>query len=83
MMAVFDNGEIYNVRAQIDDAEAVKTDVDEKRAWKITPHLPSGNLSGARRLTLWLSDDARRFPARLQAQLTVGSFDLTLMSATR
>jgi hypothetical protein len=83
VMPVLDNGEIYNVQMQVDGVEAVKTYLGEMRAWKITPRLPSANSSGARRLTLWLSDDARRLPVRLQAQLAVGSFDVTLKSATR
>jgi hypothetical protein len=82
VMPVSDGGETYKVQIQIAGVEAVKTGMGEVRAWKITPILPSGS-SGARRLTLWLSDDPRRLPVRLQAQLAVGSFDLTLKSASR
>jgi len=83
VMPVSDGGETYKVQMQIGGVEAVKTGIGEMRAWKITPVLPSANSGGARRLTLWLSDDARRLPVRLQAQLAVGSFDLTLKSASR
>jgi len=61
----------------------VSTGIGQIRAWKITPVLPSADAGGARRLTLWVSDDPRRLPVRLQAQLAVGSFDLTLRAATR
>ena len=30
---------------------------------------------------IWLSDDARRLPVKLQAELAVGSFNLTLRDA--
>jgi hypothetical protein len=56
----------------------VKTAIGTVRAWKITPTLPSSE--GARRLTVWVTEDARRLPVRMQAQLAVGSFDLTLKS---
>ncbi len=83
VMPVCDGGETYKVQIQIGGVEPVKTGMGEVRAWKITPALPSGSAGGARRLTLWLSDDARRLPVRLQAQLAVGSFDLTLKTAGR
>ena len=34
-----------------------------------------------RGLAVWISDDARRLPVRIQAQLPVGSFVLTLKEA--
>ena len=78
MVPIANGGETYDVQFQIAGVERVKTRIGDLRAWKITPVLPSGNSSGARRFTLWLSDDARRLPVLLQAQLAVGSFDLTL-----
>jgi hypothetical protein len=83
VMPVCDAGETYKVQVQIGGDEPVKTGIGEVRAWKITPVLPSGNAGGARHLTLWVSDDAQRLPVRLQAQLAVGSFDLTLKSVSR
>ena len=32
-------------------------------------------------MAVWISDDARRLPVRIQAQLPVGSFVLTLKDA--
>ncbi len=80
---ICDAGETYKVDVAVAAPEPVKSGIGEMRAWKITPTLPKEQSSGARRLTLWLSDDARRLPVKMQAQLAVGTFDLTLRSVTR
>jgi hypothetical protein len=82
-MPICDAGETYTVQIIIGGVETVKTGIGEVRAWKITPGVPSGTAGGTKRLTLWLSDDARRLPVRMQAQLALGSFDLTLKSSNR
>jgi hypothetical protein len=78
---VCDGGAAYKVQVAVGQIETVKTGIGEIRAWRVTPTLPSAQQ--ARRLTLWISDDARKLPVRMQAQLAVGSFDLTLKSASR
>ncbi len=75
---ICDAGETYSVQVSVAAPEMVKSGIGQVRAWKITPTLPAQQGTGARRLTLWLSDDARRLPVKMQAQLAVGSFDLTL-----
>lgn len=82
-MPICDAGETYKVQIIIGGVETVKTGIGDVRAWKITPVLPAGSAGGSKRLSLWLSDDARRLPVRMQAQLAVGSFDLTLKSSNR
>jgi len=82
-MPICDAGETYTVQITVGGVEPVKTGIGDVRAWKITPTVPAGKAGGATRLTLWLSDDARRLPVRMQAQLAVGSFDLTLKSSNR
>ena len=82
-MPICDAGETYTVQITVGDVETVKTGIGDVRAWKITPTVPAGKAGGATRLSLWLSDDARRLPVRMQAQLAVGSFDLTLKSSNR
>ena len=77
-MPVCDNGEAFKMQVSVGQAEPVKTGLGEIRAWKITPTVPT-----ARGLTLWISDDARKLPVRMQAQLAVGSFDIVLKSANR
>jgi hypothetical protein len=83
MMPVSDSGDSYKVQFHVGGVEPVKAGIGDTPAWKITPVVPAGHAAGARRLTLWVSDDARRLPVRLQAQLAVGSFDLTLKSVGR
>jgi Protein of unknown function (DUF3108) len=75
---ICDAGETYTIDIAVAAPEPVKSRLGEVRAWRITPSLPKDRDTGARRLTLWLSDDARRLPVRMEAQLAVGSFDLTL-----
>jgi hypothetical protein len=82
-MPICDAGETYKVQIVVGGVETVKTGIGDVRAWKITPVVPSDHAGGAKRLTLWLSDDPRRLPVRMQAQLAVGSFDLTLKGANR
>ena len=82
-MPICDAGEAYNVQITVGGVETVKTGIGDVRAWKITPSMPSDHAGGAKRLSLWVSDDPRRLPVRMQAQLAVGSFDLTLKSSNR
>jgi len=82
-MPICDAGESYTVQITVGGVETVKTGIGDVRAWKITPVVPGGKAGGATRLSLWLSDDPRRLPVRMQAQLAVGSFDLTLKSSNR
>lgn len=80
-LPVCDAGECFNVQVSVAPPELVKAGIGEVRAWRITPSLPAEQARTARRLTVWISDDARRLPVRMQAQLAVGSFDLTLRQA--
>lgn len=75
-----DAGETYSVDVSVAAPEPVTSGIGDVRAWRITPKLPKEQAANARELTLWLSDDARRLPVKLQAQLAVGTFDLTLRS---
>jgi hypothetical protein len=80
---VCDAGELYRVKFSVDPPEAVRTAIGDIRAWKITPVLPAQAGQDARRLALWISDDERKLPVKLQAQLAVGSFELTLRHVNR
>ena len=80
-LPICDAGETYKVDIAVAAPEPVKSGVGEVRAWRITPALPKDQASTARRLTLWLSDDPRRLPVKMEAQLAVGSFQLTLRTA--
>lgn len=73
---------VYYMSATVGAREDVKTGIGTQPALKITPVMTdaTGKPVG-RKLSLWLSDDARRMPLRLQADLAVGSFNLVLREA--
>ncbi len=79
---ICDGGETYVARIEVGPPELVKTGIGSIRAWKVSPALPDA-VAPAGAITLWLSDDARRIPVRIRAQLPVGTFDFTLKSASR
>jgi len=81
-MPVCISDRVYNMAALVVVREDVKTGLGTQRALKVRPIMTdlSGNPAG-RGLVLWLSDDAKKLPLRLQADLTVGSFNLVLREA--
>jgi hypothetical protein len=77
------NGETYRVRVQAGNKEQVTCGLGTVTAWKLTPSLL--DVQGdpdAQNMTIWLSDDARRLPVLMQADFPVGTFRLTLRSAS-
>ena len=82
-MPVCDNGNIYKVQMTVGAVESVQTGIGSIRAIKVTPLiLDSKGTAPGRGIALWLSDDARRLPVRLEAQLAVGKFTLVLRQAS-
>jgi hypothetical protein len=81
-MPVADNGASYPVRVTIGAREQVMTGVGLLPAWKIMPVITDGQgRQIGRGLALWISDDARRLPVKLEAELAVGRFVLVLRTA--
>jgi hypothetical protein len=80
--AVSDSGHLYRVQANVAGKETIKTGLGTAAAWKIVPAVrdAKGQIVG-RGIAVWISDDARRLPLRIQAQLPVGTFVLTLREA--
>jgi hypothetical protein len=83
-MPVVDGSDVYNVRWQIAGPEPIRTALGSMSAWRLTPALTTldGKAVTNRQFSLWISDDARRWPLKLQAGLAVGSFTLTLARAS-
>lgn len=80
--AVSDSGYLYRVTLNVAAKETVQTGLGSVAAWKIVPAIrDSKGQAVGRGLAVWISDDARRLPLRIQAQLPVGSFVLTLREA--
>ena len=80
--SVSDSGYLYRVRAIVAGKESIKTGLGTAAAWKIVPAVrdAKGQTVG-RGMAVWISDDARRLPLRIEAQLPVGTFVLTLREA--
>ena len=80
---IADGGSIYRAAVSVGAPEAVKTGIGSLTALRITPTITDaqGRPVG-RNLALWVSTDARRLPVKLRADLSVGSFNLVLKSAS-
>jgi hypothetical protein len=84
-MPVSDNGINYTVRFEIGAPERVQLPTGALRAWRIAPTIVDDEQQQpvGRNLAIWMSDDARHTPVRIQAGLPVGDFDLVLRSSPR
>jgi hypothetical protein len=80
-MPVSDNGNVYKVQMQVGASEPVKTGMGTINGLKITPLISGPDKDSPRGLALWISDDARRLPLKMEAQLLVGKFTVTLRQA--
>ena len=81
MPVCLDDG-IYALTATVSPREEIKTGIGPVGALRLNPSVVDlqGKAAG-RKLTIWLSDDAKHVPLRLQAELAVGSFNLVLREA--
>ena len=81
-MPVTDAGDVYKVQMQVGAVEPIKTALGTINALKIVPVVTaSKGAPPPRGLALWISDDARRLPLKIEAQLAVGKFTVTLRAA--
>jgi hypothetical protein len=82
-MPVCDNGTVYKVQMSVGGAETVQTGMGAMQALKVTPLvLDAKGTAPGRGMAIWLSNDARRLPLRIEAQLAVGKFTLILRQVT-
>jgi hypothetical protein len=80
--AVSDSGYLYRVTLNVGAKETIATPLGGIPAWKIVPAIRDGKGQVVGRgVAVWISDDARRLPVRIQAELPVGAFVLTLKDA--
>jgi len=81
-MPVVNGDDVYRVQLAVTARERVTIPTGELNAWKVTPTvLDGGSQVLGQGLALWVSDDARRLPLRMQADMPVGRFVLTLRDA--
>src|SRR6185503_12600415 len=81
-MPVSDDGSNYKLQVDAGASERLKTPLGELSA--VRQRLGIFDAAGkpqGRNIGLWLSEDARRLPVKLQADLPVGSFNLNLREA--
>ncbi len=82
-MPVIDSGRAYKVRVVVGARETVRSGIGSMAAWRVTPTiLADGGRPGGPNMALWISDDARRLPVKLEVELAVGRFVLSLRQAT-
>jgi hypothetical protein len=81
-MPVTDDGGTYTLQVDVGAPERIRTPEGEARAWKLQPSIRDDqNEPVGRNIAVWLSDDSKRLPLKMQADLVVGSFVLTLRDA--
>ena len=81
-MPVTDSGRVYKVQVTVGGREPLRAAGQTMNAWRVTlSATDEKGKSGGRPLTMWISDDERKLPVKLQADLAVGSFQLTLREA--
>jgi hypothetical protein len=81
-MPVTDNGINYKVQFEAGAVERVRAPIGERPATKIRLSVVDDkNQPVGKNVAIWISDDPRRLPVKLTADLPVGSFNLTLREA--
>lgn len=81
-LPVSDGGVTFEAQFQIGAPERVRTGMGERLAWHVNVSVVDDTRQPVgRNVAVWLSDDRQRVPVKLQADLPVGSFGLTLREA--
>jgi len=79
-MPVADGDDVYDVRFSVGTRETIESPLGSQPAWRVTPTVMTGTgqMKG-RALNVWISDDPRRLPLRLEADMPIGKFVVTLV----
>jgi hypothetical protein len=81
IVPIIDSGRSYAVRLDVAGRERVSTPLGSVGAWKLQATIHDAqNQPVGKNLAIWISEDARRLPLRVQGGLTVGRFEMTLVS---
>lgn len=77
--SILDEGALYTLSLNTVGSENVRVPLGDFKAWKLCVRIvdTQGRPVGEN-LGLWISNDARRLPVKMQADLPVGSFALAL-----
>jgi hypothetical protein len=79
---ILDDGALYTVAMQAAASERIKVPLGDMDAWNMKVNITDaqGHAVG-QNIGVWISNDARRLPLKLQAELPVGNFVLALREA--
>jgi hypothetical protein len=81
-LPVADDGLVYSVHADARATESVRVPLGTFDAWKVDVSIVDAQgQPAATNAAVWMSNDARRLPLKLQAELPVGHFVLVLREA--
>jgi uncharacterized protein DUF3108 len=79
---VSDSGGMYSVQLEVAQPETVRVPLGEFNAWNLKIGITDAQGQPVwKSIALWVSNDARRLPVKMQAELPVGSFVLVLREA--
>ena len=80
---VADGGSLYTIHVQVGALEPVRTPAGQFSAWNMKVGIIDAQSQPVwKNNEIWISNDARRLPVKLQAELPVGHFVLTLRDIT-
>lgn len=78
-LPVTDEGALYRLQMDVGASERVSVPVGSIEAWSLkTAILDAQGESAMTNVTIWISTDTRRLPVKLEAELPVGTFVLSL-----
>jgi hypothetical protein len=81
-IAVVNEDALFDVKVTIAGRETLETPLGRQAAWKLTPRvMDSQGRPAGDELAIWISDDSRRLPLRIDAKVDVGVFRLLLREA--
>jgi hypothetical protein len=79
---VADSGALYTVKVDVGAPAQVKVPLGEFAAWNLNASITDAQGRPVwKNIAVWISNDARRLPVKLQAELPVGQFALALREA--
>jgi hypothetical protein len=79
---VADSGSLYTVSVAVAALEKIRVPLDEFSAWQLNASIVDAQGQPVwKNIVVWMTNDARRLPVKLQAELPVGQFVLALRDA--
>jgi hypothetical protein len=80
---VADSGSLYNVAVTVGALEQVKVPFGQIAAWPLKGVIKDADgMVVWNNIVVWISNDARRLPVKMQADLTIGTFVLALRQSS-